>query len=71
MKQRMYEGCVPMEHLAMCLRELHQWLAAELKTESGIRRNLNVFIRVVEAEDIWLKPTYKSRGVYLSIIEFM
>lgn len=71
MKQRMYEGCVPIEHVPACLKELHQWLQAELKIKGGVRRNLNVFMRVVEAEDIWLSPTYVGRGVYLSIIEFL
>ena len=72
--QYTYEGSVPYTATGSALAELEEWFVGELwsgkKGKDSLRGHFPVEIRFTEKDDIWLSPTYGTRGTYIGIIQY-
>lgn len=64
-RQRTYEGSVPLENAAACLLDIQAWLDEEREKPDGWRCVLPLGIRVCDKDDIWLSPAYERKSVYI------
>ena len=68
--QYTYEGAVPYERTGECLTALEEWTTKELNDPKGLRSHFPIEVRYTEKDDIWLSPTYGSRGTYIGAIQY-
>lgn len=69
-RQYTYEAMVPYARTRECLVALRHWFATELANPNGMRSHFPLEVRWTEQDDIWLSPTYGTRGTYIGIVQY-
>ena len=68
--QSTYEGVVPVEQAAACLRKMQDWLEGEMRRSGGMRHHFPIEVRFSEADTVLMSPTNGMRGCYLGIVQY-
>lgn len=68
--QYTYEGVVPVEQAAACLKAMQSWLEGEMRRSGGMRHHFPIEVRFSEEDSVMMSPTNGMRGCYLGIVQY-
>lgn len=64
------EYAIPYEYTGAALLALRAWLDREHAKDDGVRTHFPVEVRFVDADGIWLSPSYGRRTCYIGLVQF-
>lgn len=64
------EYAIPYEYTGAALLALRAWLDREHANDDGVRTHFPIEVRFVDADGIWLSPSYGRRSCYIGLVQF-